>query len=1034
MNKLYVKRSLSIFLIIVLITSLLPASVGAVESDYDNLIINAAKKPSEAGALKIIDDPYNAGQKTLGDKNGDPIQLRGMSTHGLQWFPQIINDNAFAALANDWGSNVVRLAMYVGEDGYAIDSSVKQEVIDGIDHAIANDMYVIVDWHVHAPGNPNEAIYSGALEFFDEISDLYPNNENIIYEVANEPSSNNNGGEGVTNDAAGWLEIKNYAEPIIAMLRDKGNENLVIVGSPNWSQRPDLAADNPVVDPANNTIYTLHFYSGSHVPAADSTDRENVMSNGRYALENGVAIFVSEWGTSEASGNNGPFLDEADAWLNFLNENNISWVNWSLTNKNETSAAFTPFELGKSTATDLNPGDDQVWAPEELSISGEYVRARIKGISYQPIDRTAFSTTLWDFNDGTTQGFGLNADSPTDSVSVSNENNAIRIDGLDASNDTSEGNYWANARLSADNWNESVNILGAEELTMDVIVDNPTTVTIAAIPQGPATSWANPNRAITVTTDDFVDQGDGTYKAALTIAAADAPSLGTIATSADNNEMNNIILFVGTDSADAIYLDNISVSGHAVEIPVIHDPKGEAVLPSDFEDGTRQAWDWSADSGVKEALKLADANDSTALSWEYAYPEVKPTDNWASAPRLDFYMDNLVIGDNDHVAFDLYVDPIRATEGAISINLVFQPPSVGYWAQASDTFEIDLTALDAQTKTPDGLYHYQAKIDVSNIENVEADTVLRNMQLIFADVESDFAGTMFIDNVRFAKVTEPTDPGDGDEDGSDPGDGDEGSDPGDGDGDEGSNPGDGDNSGETPSEPVVTTKPTITDGVAKINLSAIETVADGGVLVVDVTNQKQVKLELTSAQIALLKTKGASISVETAETTVSIPSSILPDGDVTIDVHEVANVEGSESALSGVYDITITSNDGALQTLGDGKITLKFRVDSAKVTNADQVMLYYYNESTNAWELVGGAYENGILTADVNHLSTFAAFETAPTTDDESADEDGSEEDKEGNELPDTATGTFNWMLAGLLLIFSGAAAIFYHSRRKIHS
>ena len=296
--------------------------VHAIEEDTSNLIIDTAKKPSEAGALQIIDKD---GGKTLADQNGNPIQLRGMSTHGLQWFPEIINDNAFKALANDWDSNMIRLAMYVGETGYATNPAIKDKVIEGIDLAIANDMYVIVDWHVHSPGDPNAEVYSGAFDFFEEIASLYPNNPHLIYELANEP---NPGDPGVTNDASGWEAVKSYADPIVEMLRNNGNENVIIVGSPNWSQRPDLAADNPIDD--NNTMYSLHFYTGTHEASKDSVDRENVMANARYALKNDVAVFATEWGTSEADGNNGPFLDKTDVWLDFLNENNISWANCCL--------------------------------------------------------------------------------------------------------------------------------------------------------------------------------------------------------------------------------------------------------------------------------------------------------------------------------------------------------------------------------------------------------------------------------------------------------------------------------------------------------------------------------------------------------------------------------------------------------------------------------------------------------------------------------------------------------------------------------
>jgi len=732
-----------------LLTSLLPNFASAAEADYSSLLVGPGKRPSQAGALslKVVN-----GQKTLVDKNGQPIQLRGMSTHGLQWFPGILNENAFSALSNDWGSNLIRLAMYVGEGGYASDPKVmKQRVIDGIELAKANDMYVIVDWHVHAPGDPNADVYKGALNFFKEISSLYPNDPHIIYELANEPSSNSNDGPGLTNNAEGWARVKSYAEPIIKMLRDNGNQNIVIVGSPNWSQRADLAADNPIDDP--NTMYTVHFYTGSHPTASDSSNRENVMSNARYALEKGQAVFATEWGTSEANGNNGPYLEEANQWINFLNENNISWANWSLTNKNETSAAFTPFQLGKTEATDLDPGADQVWAPKELSLSGEYVRARIKGVSYEPIDRTKYSKVLFDFNDSV-QGFGVNGDSPVKDVTLKNVDGTLQISGLSASGDVTADNYWANVRLSADNWSESVDVLGAQELSMDVIVDKPTTVSVAAIPQGPSAGWANPTRAIQVNEEDFVEFGDQ-YKAVLTITKEDAPSLATIAESPDNNKLENLILFVGAENTDIISLDNITVTGKEVEIEVINDPEGAATLPSTFEDDTRQGWKWSGDSGVKTALTIQEANGSKALSWEFGYPDVKPTDNWASAPRIDFWLEDLKRGDNEYVAFDLYLDPTRATEGGISINLVFQPESLGFWQQSAETFDIDLTALDSTEKTADGLYHYEVKIDVTNLENVKADTTLRNMLLIFADDNSDFAGRMFVDNVRFNKASDP---------------------------------------------------------------------------------------------------------------------------------------------------------------------------------------------------------------------------------------------------------------------------------------
>ncbi|ADQ04043.1 glycoside hydrolase family 5 [Caldicellulosiruptor owensensis OL] len=344
------------------------------KEEYPHLLGNqAVKKPSVAGRLQIIEKD---GKKYLADQKGKIIQLRGMSTHGLQWYGDIINKNAFEALSKDWECNVVRLAMYVGEGGYASNPNLKEKVIEGIKLAIENDMYVIVDWHVLNPGDPNAEIYKGAKDFFKEIATSFPNDYHIIYELCNEPNSNE---PGVENSLDGWKKVKAYAQSIIKMLRSMGNQNIIIVGSPNWSQRPDFAIQDPIND--KNVMYSVHFYSGTH--KVDGYVFENM----KKAFENGVPIFVSEWGTSLASGDGGPYLDEADKWLEYLNANYISWVNWSLSNKNETSAAFVPYISGMHDATSLDPGDDKMWDIKELSISGEYVRARIKGVTYEPVRR-----------------------------------------------------------------------------------------------------------------------------------------------------------------------------------------------------------------------------------------------------------------------------------------------------------------------------------------------------------------------------------------------------------------------------------------------------------------------------------------------------------------------------------------------------------------------------------------------------------------------------------------------------------------------
>nr|1J84_A Chain A, endo-1,4-beta glucanase EngF [Clostridium cellulovorans] len=176
----------------------------------------------------------------------------------------------------------------------------------------------------------------------------------------------------------------------------------------------------------------------------------------------------------------------------------------------------------------------------------------------QPTAPKDFSSGFWDFNDGTTQGFGVNPDSPITAINVENANNALKISNLNSkgSNDLSEGNFWANVRISADIWGQSINIYGDTKLTMDVIAPTPVNVSIAAIPQSSTHGWGNPTRAIRVWTNNFVAQTDGTYKATLTISTNDSPNFNTIATDAADSVVTNMILFVGSNS-DNISLDNI---------------------------------------------------------------------------------------------------------------------------------------------------------------------------------------------------------------------------------------------------------------------------------------------------------------------------------------------------------------------------------------------------------------------------------------------------------------------------------------------
>lgn len=197
---------------------------------------------SENGALHVDGTQ-------LMNENNEPVVLHGMSSHGLQWFGNFATENAVKATA-DYGANLFRCAMYTDEGGYISNPSVKDTLINAVDSAIRQDMYVIIDWHILSDGNPMQHI-DDAVDFFGEMSERYKDSNAVLYEICNEPNGN------VT-----WNDnVKPYAETVIPVIRTNTNA-IILVGSPTWSQDLHEAAKNPIN--AENIMYTCHFYAGTH--------------------------------------------------------------------------------------------------------------------------------------------------------------------------------------------------------------------------------------------------------------------------------------------------------------------------------------------------------------------------------------------------------------------------------------------------------------------------------------------------------------------------------------------------------------------------------------------------------------------------------------------------------------------------------------------------------------------------------------------------------------------------------------------------
>ncbi len=267
--------------------------------------------------------PLHVDGSLLKDSDGNVVQLRGVSSHGLSWYPEYINKDLFKELHDKWGANVVRLAMYTEEyNGYCIGSKknksdLKALIKRGVSYAKANNLYVIIDWHILSDGNPNSH-RKAAKSFFAWAAKTFKDYDNVLYEICNEP-----------NGDVSFGKIKSYANYVIPSIRKYDEDAVIIVGTPTWSQELLKAAENPITE-YENIMYSLHFYAGTH--------KRELQDTLKKALEKGLPVFVTEFGISEASGNGKISKSWGNKWIKLLDDNNISYVAWNLSNKDESSA------------------------------------------------------------------------------------------------------------------------------------------------------------------------------------------------------------------------------------------------------------------------------------------------------------------------------------------------------------------------------------------------------------------------------------------------------------------------------------------------------------------------------------------------------------------------------------------------------------------------------------------------------------------------------------------------------------------------
>ena len=326
--------------------------------DSDKKDQSGSDKVTDSKIGKKEDDPYKVHGKLavsgtdLVDASGSKFRLKGVSTHGLTWFADFVSKDTYQYFKDSFGINLVRFAMYTDTgDSYGYCSGGNKSEIEellgkGVDAATDLGLYAIIDWHILNDNDPNMHI-DDAKDFFDRISKKYASYGNVIYEIANEP-----------NGGTTWDSVKSYAETIIPIIRKNAPDAIIIVGTPTWSQDVDVAAADPITD-QTNLMYAVHFYAATH--------KDDLRNKVQSALDSGLPVFVSEFGLCDASGNGSIDYDQSDAWFDLIDDKNLSYAAWNISNKAETSSLFDSSCTKKSGFTD-----------DDLSDSGRYIKEKIE--------------------------------------------------------------------------------------------------------------------------------------------------------------------------------------------------------------------------------------------------------------------------------------------------------------------------------------------------------------------------------------------------------------------------------------------------------------------------------------------------------------------------------------------------------------------------------------------------------------------------------------------------------------------------------